>query len=131
MIIDKKVMDDLSDKAKASPRLRTNYDLRNSESDNSQRMLNVLEPGTIMTIHRHQDTNETICMLRGSIREMFYDDRGSVIESCILKAGSDSPAMTIPAGIWHRLECLESGTILLTVKDGTYEPLTEEDKLNL
>lgn len=66
-------MDELSAKAKASPRLRTNFDLRNSEDDNSQRMLNVLEPGTVMTVHRHPDTNETICMLRGGIKEMFYE----------------------------------------------------------
>lgn len=124
-------MDELSAKAKESPRLRINYDLRNSEGDNSQRMLNVLEPGTVMTIHRHPDTNETICMLRGSIKEMFYDDNGNVIESHILRAGSDCPAMVIPAGVWHELECLESGSILLTVKDGKFEPLKEEDKLHV
>lgn len=129
MIIDKKLMDELSAKAKASPRLRINFDLRNSEDDNSQRMLNVLEPGTVMTVHRHPDTNETICMLRGSIKEMFYDDNGNIIESHILRAGSGCPAMVIPAGVWHELECLESGTILLTVKDGKFEPLKEENKL--
>lgn len=131
MIIDKKLMDELSAKAKASPRLRTNFDLRNSEDDNSQRMLNVLEPGTVMTIHRHPDTNETICMLRGCIKEMFYDDNGNVIESHILRAGSECPAMVIPAGVWHELECLESGSILLTVKDGKFEPLKEEDILHI
>lgn len=131
MIINKKLMDELSDKAKADPRLRTNFDLRNSEDDNSQRMLNVLEPGTEMAVHRHPDTNETICMLRGSIKEMFYDDKGNVIESHILRAGSDCPAMVVPAGVWHELECLESGSILLTVKDGKFEPLKEEDKIHI
>ena len=124
-------MDLLSAKAKASPRLRINFDLRNSEDDDSQRMLNVLQPGTVMTIHRHTDTNETICMLRGAIKEMFYDDSGNVIESHILSAGSDCPAMVIPAGVWHELECLESDSILLTVKDGRFEPLKEEDKLHV
>lgn len=129
MVIDKKLMDELSMKAKENPRLRTFFDLRNSESDNSQRMLNILEPGTQMTIHRHKATSETVCMLRGSVREMFYDENGNVIESYILKAGSECPAMTIPAGVWHELECLESGSILLTVKDGKYAPLKDEDKL--
>lgn len=122
-------MDELSAKAKASPRLRINFDLRNSEDDNSQRMLNVLEPGTMMTIHRHTDTNETICMLRGSIKEMFYDENGNIIECHILRTGSDCPAMVIPAGMWHGLECLESDSILLTVKDGPYVALTEIDIL--
>lgn len=131
MIIDKKLMDELPAMAKASPRLRINFDLRNSEDDNSQRMLNVLEPGTVMTIHRHPDTNETICMLRGSIKEMFYDENGKIIESHILRAGSECPAMVIPAGVWHELECLESGSILLTVMDGKFEPLKEEDKLHI
>ena len=131
MIIDKKLMDELSAKAKESSRLRTNFDLRNSDDDNSQRMLNILEPGTEMTIHRHPDTNEIICMLRGSIKEIFYDDNGNVIECHILRAGSDCPAMVIPAGVWHELECLESDSILLTVKDGRFEPLKEEDKLHV
>lgn len=113
-------MDELSANAKANPRLRTHFDLRNSANDKSQRMLNILEPGTKMTIHRHLGTNETICMLRGSIKEMFYDDNGNVIESHILRAGSECPAMVIPSGVWHELECLESGSILLTVKDGEY-----------
>lgn len=131
MIIDKKLMDELSAKAKESSRLRTNFDLRNSEDDNSQRMLNVLEPGTVMTIHRHPDTNEIICMLRGSIKELFYDDNGNIIESHILRAGSAYPAMVVPAGVWHELECLETGSILLTVKDGKFQPLKEEDKLHV
>lgn len=129
MLIDKKLMDELSSKARKSPRLRTNFDLRNSENDQSQRMLNVLEPGTIMAIHRHLDTNETICMIRGSVKESIYDEYGNVLESYILKVGSDSPAMVIPAGVWHKLECLESGSILLTVKDGKYSPLKKEDIL--
>ena len=124
-------MDELSSKAKTSPRLRTSFDLRDSENDYSQRMLNVLEPGTIMTIHRHTNTSETICMLRGSIREKFFDDNGNVIESYILRAGSDCPAMVIPSGVWHELECLESGSILLTVKHGRFQPLKEEDKLTI
>lgn len=124
-------MDELSSNAKRSTRLRINYDLRNSERDQSQRMLNVLEPGTKMTIHRHTETNETICMLRGSIREVICDEFGNEIKSIILKAGSDCPAMMIPIGVWHKLECLEEGTILLTVKDGAYRPMNEEDTIVL
>ena len=79
MIIDKKILDELTEKAKASPRLRCNFDLRNSAEDNSQRMLNALEPGTVMPIHRHKGSSETCICIRGLFEEYFYDENGVLV----------------------------------------------------
>ena len=131
MVLNTNMLDALSKEAKTSERRRMNYDLRTSTSDQSQRMLNALEPGTRIPIHRHPTTSETIVLLRGSIKEMFYNDNGSVTESVVLKAGEEPSAMSIPAGTWHTLECLEPGTILFEAKDGAFEPRREEDILKL
>ena len=91
MVIDKQLLDELAEQAMASPRLRMNFDLRTSGEDTSQRMLNALEMGTNIPIHRHKDTAETVIMLRGSVKEIFYDivDGSPVFkEEFIIKAGS-------------------------------------------
>ena len=129
MIIDNLLLDQLSAKAKTSPRLRMNYDLRNNENDNSQRMLNAMEPGTVLPIHRHMASTETFVVLRGSLRELYYDDKGQVTESVLLQAQGPQSGISIPAGQWHSAECLESGTVILVCKDGKYEPQREEDLL--
>lgn len=131
MTLTTETLDALSAKAKACERLRMNLDLRTSTADQSQRMLNALEPGTQVPIHRHPNTSETIVLLRGSIKELFYDDKGNVTESVVLKAGIEPSAMNIPAGVWHTLECLEPGTILFEAKDGAFEPRREEDILTI
>ena len=127
MILDKSFLDTLSQQAKETPRLRQNYDLRTSPSDNSQRMLNALEVGTILPIHRHTKTTETLVMVRGKLREDFYNDNGEVTEIIILEAGGDTPMLQIPVGQWHSLEVLEEGTIIFEAKDGAYEALAAED----
>ena len=81
MIIDQKFLDELSAQAKANPRLRQNYDLRTSSEDSPQRMLNALEVGTVLPIHRHTKSTETLVMVRGKLREIFYNDNGEVIKS--------------------------------------------------
>lgn len=129
MIIDKRILDELTAEAKASPRLRMNRDLRNSPEDNSQRMLNALEPGTPLPIHRHMKSTETVVCLRGHLREIFYNDAGEVTEVIDLAPNSDCAAVNIPLGQWHSVEVLESGTVIIEVKDGAYEPLSEEDIL--
>ena len=131
MVIDKNILDDLTAQAKASPRLRMNFDLRNSAEDKSQRMLNAIEPGSVLPIHRHRSTSETVVVLRGHLQEIFYDDAGKVTEAIDMKPGGDVSLLNIPAGQWHTVESLESGTVLLECKDGQYEPLGEEDILNL
>lgn len=131
MIIDKDLLDDLSAQAKALPRLRMAYDLRNTPEDNSQRMLNALEPGTIMPIHRHLASSETVVLLRGKICWHFYDDEGNETENIVLDANGDVRCINVEKGRWHSLECLESGSVLLESKDGRYEPLGEEEILKV
>ena len=128
MKIDKELLDNLTKQAKVSPRLRMNLDLRNSAEDKSQRMLNALEPGTIVPVHRHRFSSETVVCLRGHLRELFYDENGEkVVEVVDLVAGGDCCALNIPLGMWHTVEVLESGTVIMEVKDGPYEPMKEED----
>ena len=127
MTIDNQLLDTLSVQAKASPRLRQNYDLRNSEEDNSQRMLNALEPGTVMPIHRHRETSETVVIVRGSLIERFYDEEGNITEEVLMVPGGENPVVQVEKGRWHSLECLEPNTVLFESKDGRYEPLPEED----
>ena len=130
MKIDQTLLDSLTAQAKESPRLRMNYDLRNSAEDTSQRMLNAIEPGSVVPIHRHQKTSETVVVLRGHLREIFYDDLERRVEEVIdLKAGGSVVALNIPAGQWHGVEVLESGTVIMEVKDGPYEPIRECDIL--
>ena len=127
MIVDQQVLDDLTARAKVSPRLRMNLDLRNSPADKSQRMLNAIEPGTVLPIHRHRTTSETVVCLRGHFVEYFYDDSGTRTAAIDMAPGGT--LINIPAGQWHNLVSLESGTVLLEVKDGAYEPIGPEDIL--
>ena len=110
-------------KAKESPRLRMNLDLRNSPEDGSQRMLNALEPGTVMPIHRHLSSSETVAILRGKICWHFYDDSGKETESVVLDANGEPRCLNVEKGRWHSLESLESGSVLFESKDGVYRPL--------
>ena len=152
MVIDSLFLDKLTAQAKASPRLRANLDLRNSDADSSQRMLNAIEPGSVVAIHRHQKTSETVVVLRGRVVEEYYNSEGVVEASYELAAGGDARsesgmtqeklgmtegksgmtvgcALNIPAGQWHTLRALESGTVILEMKDGPYEPIEAEDIL--
>ena len=125
MVITRDILDELSAKAKASERLRCNLDLRNSAEDQSQRMLNALEPGTIMPIHRHNGSSETCVCIRGHFEEYFYDESGNISETIDMIPGG--VVLNIEKGQWHSLKCLESGTILLEAKDGAYRPLQEDE----
>ena len=127
MIIDQKILDDLSAQAKASPRLRMNMDLRNSPSDGSQRMLNAIEPGTVMPIHRHRASSETVVIIRGKIQWVFYDDDGNETERVTLDANGEPRCLNVEKGRWHSLECLESGSVLFESKDGAYAPLRPDE----
>ena len=127
MKLDKQLLDRLSKEARVNPRLRVSYDLRNSDKDKSQRILNALHPKTVLPIHRHQSTNETLVVLRGAILQKLYDDNGKLLESFVLKAGGDFLAIQIPAGQFHSLECIEEGTVIFEAKDGVYKPIQQED----
>ena len=148
MNITQAILDDLTAKAKASPRRRMNLDLRNGVDDQSQRMLNAIEPDSVVPIHRHQKTSETVVCLRGRVVEEYYQELK--VDSLKLKDSSEVQrlsvqkvqeielcpngpvlALNIPAGQWHTLRSLESGSVILEVKDGKFEPLGEEDILAL
>lgn len=147
-------MDDLSAQAKANPRLRQSYDLRTTPNDGSQRILNAVEPGTILPIHRHRGSTETIVVLRGKVVQHYYDDQGNKIASFLLTpytpeisealkpsacpesvegklSETCACAMSVPVGQWHALESLEEGSVVFECKDGAYEPLSEDDILNI
>ena len=127
MLLDKEVLDQLSKSASESPRLRASFDLRNTEKDNSQRMLNALQPGTILPVHRHPYTAETLIMVRGSVCQKFYNEKGEVTDTFVLKAGGECSALQIPARQFHSLECLEPDTVIFEAKDGPYMPVSVED----
>ena len=100
-----------------------NLDLRNSPEDQSQRMLNAIEPGTVVPIHRHLGSSETVVCVRGHFEEYLYDDNGVLIETIDMRPGG--ALVNVPAGQWHNLKSLESGTVLFEAKDGPWEPLGE------
>ena len=127
MKITQKLLDNLTAQAKESPRLRMNMDLRNSSADTSQRMLNAIEPGSVVPIHRHKKTSETVVVLRGGVVEEFYSSSGALEDVCEVSAGGKVCALNIPAGTWHTLKAMESGTVILEMKDGGYEPIAEDD----
>ena len=132
MIITKAILDELTAQAKASPRLRMNMDLRNGPEDGSQRMLNAIEPGSPMLIHRHKYTSETVVCLRGRFVEEFYDELERICTDRIeLTPGGPNFLVNVPAGQWHTVRALESGSVLLECKDGKYEPLGPDDILSL
>ena len=130
MNITQAILDDLTAKAKESPRLRMNLDLRNSADDTSQRMLNAVEPGSVVPIHRQRMSSETVVCLRGRLVEEFYDDLERICPETIeLRPNGPVVALNIPAGQWHTLRSLESGSVILEVKDGKFEPLSDVDIL--
>lgn len=126
------LLDKLTEQAKASPRLRMNMDLRNSADDKSQRMLNAIEPGSPMPIHRHQKTSETVVCLRGRLVWEFYDESERICTDYIeLTPNGQVVALNVPAGQWHTVKALESGSVILECKEGAYEPLQDEDVLSI
>ena len=131
MKLDNKLFDSVFIQAKNSPRRRMHYDLRTSKADNSQRMLNVLMKDTVVHIHRHTDTSETVVICRGKVREEFYDAEGNKTAEFLLEAGGECPAVQVPMGQYHSLVCLEDGSVIFEAKDGAYDPERTEDFLNI
>ncbi len=130
MKITQAILDNLTEQAKASPRLRMNLDLRNSADDQSQRMLNAIEPGSPLPIHRHQKSSETVVCLRGRLVEEYYDELERICTERIeLSPNGPVVALNIPAGQWHTVQALESGTVILEMKNGKYEPISDVDIL--
>ena len=129
-LIDKELLKVLHEKAKENERLRINFDLRTTPDDTSQRMLNALEVGTKVNIHRHEDTSETVICLQGRLDVIFYADVPNMdaggpgrdfhetyrTELCPSKRHY---GVQIPKGVWHTIEVYEESTIF-EAKDGKY-----------
>lgn len=128
-IIDQQLLDRVSGQAQNHPRLRMNHNFHDSVEANVQRLLNALEPGTQLPIHRHRHTEETYVLLRGRIKVMYYDDHGTETDSTVLDPNESTYGIHIPIGQWHSLEVLEPGTVIFEVKEGPYAPLGAEDML--
>ena len=125
MKIDSALLDTFSAQAKVNPRLRQAYDLRTTPEDISQRILNAMEPGTILPVHRHRGSTETVVVLRGKLRQNFYDEAGHLTESFIAAPNSDIMGFSVELGRWHNSESLASGTVILECKNGKYESFGE------
>ena len=125
MTIDDKFLDTLQQQAKDSPRLRMHFDMRNSDKDQSQRILNALEPATDLPIHRHLLSTETVILLRGRIDEVFYDGEGNEIRRVHLNPSMGVYGCNVPVGEWHTVEVYEP-SVIMEMKDGPYNPQASE-----
>ncbi len=126
MIIDNNFLDNLLEQAANNERKRTAFDMRTSSADNSQRIINALIPGTIVPIHRHRKTTESLTVLRGKLTEVLFDEDGN--ESARFEVGPSTGNLMvqIPAGTWHTVEVNEP-CVIFEAKDGAYEAMRPED----
>lgn len=129
MIINIDLLNQITAEAQKNPRLRMNYNLHDSLEAKAQRLLNALEPGTILPVHRHMNTSETYILLRGQLNVLFYDDNKNLTATFELNSTKGNFGIHIPIGQWHTLEVIETGTTIFEVKDGPYTPLTAENIL--
>lgn len=126
MEINKNLLDSLFAQAEENPRLRQNFDLRTSSADTSQRMLNALQPGTHVPIHRHTTTSETVILLRGHVTELFYNEKGVECGRYDLNPAKGVYGVQVPVGMWHTLVVHEP-SVIIEMKDGAYVPITMDD----
>ncbi len=131
MIIDKLLLDKVTAQAKASPRLRMNYNFHQSLDEKCHRFLNAVEPGTVVEIHRHPSKDETFVLLRGRVIVKTYNDDGSLIESVELCPEDGMFGVNIPKGVWHNLEVIEPDSVFFECKEGPYAPHDQEGILKL
>ena len=131
MVIDKKLLDEVSVKAKASPRLRMNFNFHQSLDEKCHRFLNAVEPGTEVPIHKHPTKDETFVILRGKVRVSTHNDDGSIIEDVVLCAEEGRYGVNIPKGVWHTIEALEPDSVIFECKEGPFVPHEQEGILNV
>lgn len=131
MVIDMQLLNFVSEEAKDSPRLRMNYNFHQSLEDKCHRMLNAVEPGTVVPIHRHPTKDESFVILRGKVRVTTHNDDGSMIEDVVLSQESGNYGVDIPKNVWHKLESLESGSVIFECKEGPFVPHEVEGILSL
>ncbi|MDR2915066.1 MAG: WbuC family cupin fold metalloprotein [Tannerella sp.] len=128
-LIDKKLLDETTEKAKLSPRLRMNHNFHESLDDPINRLINAMEPNTYLRPHRHKnpDKNEVFLMLRGSAALFLFDDDGNITEQIILDPKAGVYGGEIPCDVWHTLIVLESGSVVYEIKQGPFAPLSPEN----
>ena len=131
MVIDNALLDEVSFNAKVSPHLRMNYNFPQSLEDKCHRMLNAVEPGTVVPIHRHPTKDESFVILRGKVRVTTHNDDGSIIEDVVLSQESGNYGVDIPKNVWHKLESLESGSVIFECKEGPFVGHEVEGMLNV
>ena len=129
MLLNHQLLEEITEQARQTPRLRMNYNLHDSLDAKAQRLFNAMEPGTVLPVHRHRNTSETYILIRGAIRVLLYDDNKTLISSYEISDKNDNFGFHIPKGQWHTLKVLESGTVIFEVKEGPYAPLSDEDIL--
>lgn len=130
-IIDNALLDKLTEQAEGNERLRKNYNLHRSLNDHVQRLLNALEPGTELPVHRHLHTDETYVLLRGSLNVLLYNEKKELVQTIALNPKNGKHGVSIPAGQWHTVEVLEKGTVIFEIKQGPYMPLEMSDIMNV
>jgi len=131
MVIDKEILDKVSEQAKESPRLRMNYNFHQSLDEKCHRLLNAVEPGTEVPIHKHPTKDETFVILRGKVRVTTHRDDGSIIEDVVLCAEEGRYGVNIPKGVWHKLEAIEPGSCIFECKQGPFVPHEKDGILNV
>ena len=131
MIIDKKLLDQVSAQSKESPKLRMNYNFHQSLEDKCHRFLNAVEPETVVPIHKHPTKDESFVILRGKVKVTTHNDDGSIIEDVVLSQESGNYGVDIPKNVWHKLESLEFGSVIFECKEGPFVPHEEEGVLDL
>ena len=129
MIIDTELLDKVTAQAKESPRLRMNYNFHQSLDELCHRFINAVEPGTEVPIHRHPTKDESFVILRGKVRVTTHNDDGSIIEDVVLSQESGNYGVDIPKNVWHKLESLESGSVIFECKEGPFVPHEQEGVL--
>ena len=128
-IIDSELLDGICKQAKETPRLRMNYNLHAELDEPVQRLLNALEPGTEIPVHRHRHSDETYLVMRGSLFVMLFDENKKMLNKVLLDPKEGAYGVSVPSGQWHSIEVLESDTVIFEIKEGPYAPLGEEDIL--
>lgn len=128
-IIDSELLDGICKQAKENPRLRMNYNLHTELDEPVQRLLNALEPGTEIPIHRHRHSDETYLVMRGSLFVILFDENKKLLNKVLLDPKEGTYGVSVPAGQWHSIEVLESDTVIFEIKEGPYMALTSEDIL--
>ena len=126
MVIDNKILDNLTAQAKASPRLRMNLNFHQSLDEKCHRFLNAVEPGANIPIHRHPTKAESFVVLRGKVKVTTYNDDGTIIENIVLDPSEGRYGVNIGNNVWHTVEAQEPGSVIFECKEGPYVEHEEE-----